>query len=117
MAAMLSCMVLTFIFREVMKDGEERWGEALGYWDAIWREAGLLNPLGDFSLDLNSWHLDSDSEWQPDGTQPCAHTISVLKGRTLATFIFLFLFFHFFFLGPTIKCTNLKRMVQLIFNE
>ena len=43
---------LTFIFREVMKDGEERWGEALGYWDAIWREVGLLNPPGDFSLDL-----------------------------------------------------------------
>ena len=81
MAAMLSCMVLTFIFREVMKDGEERWGEALGYWDAIWREVGLLNPPGDFSLDLNSWHLDSESEWQPDGTQPCAHTISVLKGK------------------------------------
>ena len=32
MAAMLSCMLLTFIFREVMKDGEERDGEKL--WDA-----------------------------------------------------------------------------------
>lgn len=50
MAAMLSCMVLTFIFREVMKDGEERWGEAVGCWDAIWREAGLLNPPGDFTV-------------------------------------------------------------------
>ena len=73
----------------------------MGCWDAIWREAGLLNPLGDFSLDLNSWHRGTWTLTQSgnhmDGTQSGAHTISVLKGRTLATFIVLFLFFHFFF--------------------
>ena len=93
-AAVLSCMVLTFIFREVMKDGEKLWGagmpsgEKLGCW--------ILREIFHWIWIHGTWTLTQSGN-QMDGTQSGAHTISVLKGRTLATFIVLFLFFHFFF--------------------
>lgn len=65
---MLSWMVFTSIYGEVRKAKKEKDREKP--WNgAIWREAGLLNPVGDVSLGLNSLHLDSDLEWKPHGTQ------------------------------------------------
>lgn len=76
-----ACSCLTFVCGGVWEAKEERGREALGWWDAIWREAGLLPPMGDFSPGLNSWHLHSDSEWEPHGTsRPCARSFSVLGG-------------------------------------
>ena len=105
-AAMLSCMLLTFIFREVMKDGEERDGEKL--WDA-----GM--PSGE---KLGCWILWEIFHWiwirgivAPGLWLRVATTWMELnlvltpsvssKGEPWPHILSCFCFFTFFFLGLT----------------